>query len=127
VIRVAAPPATGNVYRSPSSSNTIVFPSGDTSSESQVPSCVSNSTVRVGVSGSESVLGRRAVSARATGGFWAAMVDGRAYVSVAAANVATRIRRMAELRGKNRRREGTGLKTEGVQRQRQATTSNDVV
>ena len=57
-------------------------------------------------------------------------VDGRGAVEHArrvTAEAATRIRRMAELRGKNRRREGTGLKTEGVQRQRQATTSNDVV
>ena len=96
-MRVASPPAIGIVYRSPSSSNTIVLPSGDTSSDNHVPSCASNATVRVGVSGSESVLGRFAVSTRAAGGFWAAMVDGRAYVSVAAANVATRNWRITKL------------------------------
>src|SRR2546426_1144411 len=127
VMRVAAPPVTGIVYRSPSSSNTIVLPSGETSSESQVPSCASNSTLRVGVSGSESVFARCVVSGRGAGVFWAATIEGGVYVSAAAANVATSTRRITELRGKKRRREGTGLKTERVQRQRQATTSNDFV
>jgi hypothetical protein len=53
-MRVAVPPAAGIVYRSPSSSKTIVCPSGERSRESQVPSLTSNATVRVGVSGSES-------------------------------------------------------------------------
>src|SRR2546427_12319777 len=61
-MRVAVPPAIASVYRSPSSSNTMVRPSGETSSESHVPSEVVKSTLRVGVSGSESVL-LRAVSA----------------------------------------------------------------
>src|SRR5258707_361995 len=56
VSRVAAPPTAGSVYRSPSSSNTIVRPSGDTSSDSQVPSDVSNSMVRVVTRGSSSFL-----------------------------------------------------------------------
>src|SRR5439155_10204224 len=121
VMRVAAPPVTGIVYRSPSSSNTIVLPSGETSRESQVPSCASNSTLRVGVSGSESVLARCVVSGRGAGGFWAATIEAGAYVSAAAANVATRAWRISELHGEKRRREGTN-KTEGVEGRRQPNT-----
>src|SRR2546428_13742477 len=50
-MRVAVPPVIAIVYKSPSSSKTMLRPSGETSSEIQVPSCVSNSTLRVGVSG----------------------------------------------------------------------------
>src|SRR5207249_11009112 len=53
-MRFASPPVGGIVYRSPSSSNTIVCPSGDTSSEIQVPSDVVKSTLRVVFRGSES-------------------------------------------------------------------------
>src|SRR5437879_2919756 len=53
-MRFASPPVTGRVYRSPSSSNTMVCPSGDTSSEIQVPSDVVKSTLRVVFKGSES-------------------------------------------------------------------------
>jgi len=53
------PPASGSVYRSPSSSNTTVCPSGDTSSDIQVPSDVMKSTARVGFKGSESGPGRK--------------------------------------------------------------------
>ena len=56
VSRVAVPPATGMVYRSPSSSKTIDLPSGDTSSDIQVASDVSKLTVRAICSGSESSL-----------------------------------------------------------------------
>jgi hypothetical protein len=52
VMRVAAPPVAGIVYRSPSKSKTIVFPSGLRSSESQVPSSVVKTSGRVGMSGS---------------------------------------------------------------------------
>ena len=45
LMRVAAPPETGMRYRSPSSENTIVRPSGDTSTSIQVPSLVSKRTV----------------------------------------------------------------------------------
>src|SRR5690348_491345 len=51
VIRVAVPPAMGMVYRSPTSSNTMVLPSGETSRDIQVPSDVENETVRVVLSG----------------------------------------------------------------------------
>src|SRR6266576_2154150 len=53
-MRFASPPVGGIVYRSPRSSNTIVCPSGDTSSEIQVPSDVVKSTLRVVFRGSES-------------------------------------------------------------------------
>src|SRR5262245_43433735 len=42
VIRVAFPPAIGTVYRSPRMSKTIVWPFGDTSTVSHVPSSVVN-------------------------------------------------------------------------------------
>src|SRR5690242_9233412 len=54
-MRFASPPATGIVYRSPINSNTIVCPSGDTSSDIHVPSDVVNSMVRVVASGNESL------------------------------------------------------------------------
>src|SRR5215469_4773478 len=41
----------GMVYRSPTSSNTMVLPSGETSGDIQVPSDVVNETVRVVVRG----------------------------------------------------------------------------
>src|SRR5512146_2514112 len=50
-MRVAFPPSMGRVYKSPSSSKTIVLPSGERSSESQVPSSVVNLSGVVGVSG----------------------------------------------------------------------------
>src|SRR5947208_15790246 len=53
-MRFASPPVTGIVYRSPSSSSTMDCPSGDTSSEIQVPSDVVKSTLRVGFKGNES-------------------------------------------------------------------------
>src|SRR5437764_14842308 len=53
-MRFASPPVTGIVYRSPSSSSTTVCPSGDTSSEIQVPSDVVQSTLRVAFRSSES-------------------------------------------------------------------------
>ena len=56
VIRVALPPVIGMVYRSPSSSNTIVLPSGETSSDIHVASDVSKLTVRAIFNGSESSL-----------------------------------------------------------------------
>ena len=56
VMRVAVPPAMGSVYRSPSSSNTMVRPSGDTSSEIHEPSVVVKSSERVPMSGSDFVL-----------------------------------------------------------------------
>src|SRR2546427_8427320 len=97
-MRVAVPPAIASVYRSPSSSNTMVRPSGETSSESHVPSEVVKSTLRVGVSGSESVL-LRAVSAAgfaAGAGCFAGLGgDGRA----AAGDGAVTNRRLIGLRG----------------------------
>src|SRR6266513_631430 len=45
-ISFAWPPSMGSVKMSPSSSNTMVLPSGEASSESQVPSSVMNSTFR---------------------------------------------------------------------------------
>src|SRR5213075_1508713 len=56
VMRVAVPPATGIVYRSPRSSNTMVLPSGETSSDIHVASDVSKLTVRAVFSGKESSL-----------------------------------------------------------------------
>ena len=56
VMRVAFPPAIGSVYRSPVRSKTIVFPSGETSSDSHVPSSVVKAVLRVGMIGS-SVFG----------------------------------------------------------------------
>src|SRR5256885_8431457 len=74
-MRFASPPVGGIVYRSPSSSNTIVCPSGDTSSEIQVPSEVVKSTLRVAFKGRESGRwtarerdGRTAATTRATSG-----------------------------------------------------------
>ena len=51
VRRVASPPVIGIEYRSPSMSKTIVWPSGLTSSEIQVPSLVVNRAQRAGSSG----------------------------------------------------------------------------
>src|SRR5262252_2579312 len=51
-MRVADPPVIGSVYRSPRRSNTSVRPSGDTSTDIQVPSSVVNLRGRVGTSGS---------------------------------------------------------------------------
>src|ERR1043165_404127 len=48
VMRVALPPGIGTVYRAPTTSNTIVLPSGETSSDIQVPSSVVNDAWRVG-------------------------------------------------------------------------------
>src|SRR6476646_5178812 len=56
VMRVALPPLMGTVYRSPSRSKTMVLPSGETSSDIQVPSSVVNDAWRVGRIG-RSVLG----------------------------------------------------------------------
>ena len=50
----AWPPAMLIRYRLPSNSKTIVFPSGDTSSDTQVPSCSSNCKCRAGARGSAS-------------------------------------------------------------------------
>src|SRR6266851_2098042 len=72
VIRVAAPPVIGIVYRSPSNSKTMVLPSGDTSRDIHVPSDVSKLTLRVIGNGSESSLiltvSRFVVSGRGGGG-----------------------------------------------------------
>src|SRR5436190_3376867 len=46
-ISFACPPSTGSVKMSPTSSNAIDFPSGETSRESQVPSSVVNSIFRL--------------------------------------------------------------------------------
>src|SRR5579864_6707194 len=54
VIFLAVPPAIGTVYRSPTRSKMMVWPSGETSSESHVPSLVANSILRAGLSGSGS-------------------------------------------------------------------------
>src|SRR5258708_36834398 len=67
VMRFASPPATGMVYKSPISSNTSDWPSGETSSDIHVPSDVVNSMVRVVTSGSESVRAFLPVSAAADG------------------------------------------------------------
>src|SRR5262245_3467016 len=53
-IRLAWPPAIGSVYRSPSRSNTMVWPSGETSRDIHVPSSVVNSRVSAVLSGSSS-------------------------------------------------------------------------
>src|SRR5260370_9289584 len=66
-MRFASPPATGMVYKSPISSNTSDWPSGETSSDIHVPSDVVNSMVRVVTSGSESVRAFLPVSAAADG------------------------------------------------------------
>ena len=60
VRRVALPPSMGIEYRSPRMSNTIVRPSGDTSSEIQVASSVVNRTWRVPCSGSLVLVSRAA-------------------------------------------------------------------
>src|SRR6059058_4237300 len=91
-MRFASPPARGIVYRSPSSSNTIVCPSGDTSSEIQVPSDVVKSTLRVGFKGNES-------------GRWAAR--GR-LGATAARSIAVESLRITGLRGRKRRPAGNG-------------------
>ena len=52
VIAFASPPSIGTAYRSPRSSKRMVLPSGETSSETHVPSSVVNSTVRSGFNGS---------------------------------------------------------------------------
>jgi len=80
------------VYRSPSSSNTIVCPSGDTSSDIQVPSDVVKSTARVGFKGSES-------------GPWA---ERGSNGITAARSVAVKSLRITGLRGGKRRRAGNG-------------------
>jgi len=49
----AGPPRASTAKRSPSSSNTIVLPSGETSGDSHVPSLVSIEMCRVGLSGSD--------------------------------------------------------------------------
>src|SRR5262245_45912643 len=51
VNRVARPPVIGMVYRSPSRSNTMVLPSGLTSSEIHVPRVAVNSALRDASSG----------------------------------------------------------------------------
>src|SRR5258708_10283487 len=66
-MRCAGPPATGMVYKSPISSNTSDWPSGETSSDIHVPSDVVNSMVRVVTSGSESARTFLPVSATADG------------------------------------------------------------
>src|SRR2546422_5807137 len=108
-MRVAVPPAIASVYRSPSSSNTIVRPSGETSSESHVPSEVVKSTLRVGVSGSESVF-LRAVSAAglAAGAGCCAGLGGNG--RTAARDVAMTNRGIIDLRGGGR---GENLKRRG--------------
>src|SRR5438067_13223024 len=52
VIAVALPPVAGIVYRWPSRSNTIVWPSGETASGIQVPFDVVKAWVRAVLSGS---------------------------------------------------------------------------
>src|SRR5260221_14573105 len=91
-MRFASPPITGIVYRSPSSSNTIVCPSGDTSSEIQVPSDVVKSTARVGFKGRLS-------------GRWPSR--GR-HGTMAARSVVVKSLRITGLRGRERRRAGNG-------------------
>src|SRR2546430_6444076 len=92
-MRFASPPVGGIVYRSPSSSNTIVCPSGDTSSEIQVPSDVVKSTLRVVFKGNES-------------GRWAAR--GR-LGATAARSIAVESLRITGLRGRQRWRAGNGV------------------
>src|SRR5947208_14955229 len=87
-MRFASPPVTGIVYRSPSSSSTTVCPSGDTSSEIQVPSDVVKSTLQVGFKGNES-------------GRWAARGRQRA---TAARSIAVESLRITGLQGGRRRR-----------------------
>ena len=62
-IALASPPPMGNNQISPASSKTICAPSGETSSEIQVPSSVSNAIFRSGF------RGRPAVSAFGAAGF----------------------------------------------------------
>src|SRR5262245_55281670 len=52
-MRLAFPPPIGSVYRSPSSSNRIVRPSGERSRETQVPSVAVKRRFRLGMSGRE--------------------------------------------------------------------------
>src|SRR5688572_29045447 len=63
VIRFAVPPLIGRRYRSPRRSKTRVWPSGETSRETHVPSSVSKEIFRDGLSGSatESADAARAI------------------------------------------------------------------
>ena len=106
VIRVAVPPVTGMVYRSPRSSKTIVLPSGETSSDIHVASDVSKLTVRVVFSGNESsltwVVSRLVVSCGGGGGgCWKA------------SNVATTIESIGAPDGRNDGSKSDGSKSDG--------------
>ena len=110
MIRVAAPPVTGIVYRSPINSKTTVLPSGDTSNEIHVPSDVSKLTVRVVFSGNESsltfVVSRLVVSwGGGGGGCWTARVTATSSESMEAPDGRT----TASLDGKK----ATGKKKDG--------------
>src|SRR5690348_11133948 len=121
VIRVAVPPAMGMVYRSPTSSNTMVLPSGETSRDIQVPSDVENDTVRVVLSGRSPFF--LPVSARArTSGEAARAGAGVGWTGTSrAARVTARIR-CIEAPKRGGRRRG---KTEGVDERRQGKPSSN--
>src|SRR5262245_61720524 len=70
----AAPPAAGTAYRSPSRSNRIVDPSGDASTETQVPAEVSNASLRAS--------GRGALMSAATSFFAGVGLGAEAFVGV---------------------------------------------
>src|SRR2546428_8710450 len=111
-MRVAVPPVIAIVYKSPSSSKTMLRPSGETSSEIQVPSCVSNSTLRVGVSGRLSffvVESAAAGGGRTRSGGTEGAQRGGASGMTAARNVATNNRRITDLRVGN---DGVGERRE---------------
>src|ERR1043165_5021038 len=86
VMRVALPPGIGTVYRAPTTSNTIVLPSGETSSDIQVPSSVVNDAWRVGRIGRSelgAVLGASAFFAVSAGLSCASATNGVMHRAIA--------------------------------------------
>src|SRR5712671_1602719 len=101
VRRGALPPVMGSEYRSPRRSNTSVFPSGETSSEIQVPFVVVKVWVRAVLSGSPAVGGLDGV---APGASCAASEDDAA--TTAASEARERRRRRMRMLGRGQRPSG---------------------